>query len=580
MNDATPVKKGSAFLRQTLRRSRNAVVAAGVFTFAINLLMMAAALYSLQLFDRVLTSRSVSTLIYLTVLVVIAFGILAFIDFARGQVMTAVGTWFEERLGPRVFAGSVAGRGTATPGPEAAQPLRDVTQLRGFLAGPYLPPIFDAPWAPVMMLVLFLLHPLLGLVALIGAAVLVLLAIAGDALTRSAHERANVLGAEGLYDSEIAIRNADSIRAMGMMPSLVARWSDRAAMAMSYLRHANTRSNLLGAISRAVRQILQVAILATGAWLTLKGELTSGGLVAATILVGRALAPVELAVGAWRHATAALQAYRRIGAFLETAELRSADARAMKPQGQITVENAIVVHPGKHEPTLRGVSFAVEPGECIAIVGPSGSGKTTLARVLVGAIKPSAGIVRFDGIDLANWDPADRGMNLGYLAQSVELFRGTISENIARLRITVPAQVLKAAEMARAHDFIQSLPRGYETPIGEGGLGLSGGQSQRIGLARALFGAPKFVVLDEPNAHLDQNGERGLMETLKDLKALGVGVAVVTHRAHLLERVDKILVMREGTIAMFGPRAEVLAQLRPPAPSQRMHVVQPGGTNG
>jgi PrtD family type I secretion system ABC transporter len=579
MSETAPVKKGSAFLRQTMRRCRQAFVAMMVFTFGINLLMLTASLYSLQLFDRVLSSRSVSTLIYLTALALFAFIILWFIEFARGQVAAAIGTWFEERLGPRVFAASVAGQTPVTPGPAAAQPLRDVTLLRNFYVGPHLFPIFDAPWAPVMMLVLFLLHPLLGIIAIVGAVLLGALALATDLATKTAQERANVLTGEGLYDSEVAVRNADSIRAMGLMSSLAQRWSERNALAMNYVRHAGTRANLLSSLSRAVRQILQVAILAAGAWLALKGELSSGALVASTILVARALAPVELAVGGWRHAVAARAAYKRLGQFLEVSEPRGADARALKPRGRISVEDVIMLHPGQREPTLRGISFALEPGESLAIRGPSGSGKTTLARVLVGAVKPSAGTVRFDGIDLSTWDPSDKGAQIGYVPQSVELFRGTIEENIARLRVTVPQAVLKAAELARAHDFIQALPRAYQTPIGEGGLGLSGGQSQRVGLARALFGGPKLVVMDEPNAHLDRQGERALMETIHELKKQGTTVIVITHRSNLLEHVDKVLLLHEGRIAMYGPRKEVLARIEE-SRLRQVQMAQQGGVRG
>jgi PrtD family type I secretion system ABC transporter len=322
-----------------------------------------------------------------------------------------------------------------------------------------------------------------------------------------------------------------------------------------------------------------VAILAAGAWLALKGELSSGALVASTILVARALAPVEMAVGGWRHAVAARAAYKRLGQFLEMSEPRGADARAMKPRGRVTVEDVIMLHPGQREPTLRGISFALEPGESLAIRGPSGSGKTTLARVLVGAVKPSAGTVRFDGIDLSTWDPSDKGAQIGYVPQSVELFRGTIEENIARLRVTVPQAVLKAAELARAHEFIQALPRAYQTPIGEGGLGLSGGQSQRVGLARALFGGPKLVVMDEPNAHLDRQGERALMETIHDLKKEGITVIVITHRSNLLEHVDKVLLLHEGRIAMYGPRKEVLARLEE-SRLRQVQMAQQGGVRG
>jgi len=580
MSKPKPVKKGAAFLRQALRRCRQALTAAIVFSFVINLLMLTASLYSLQLFDRVLTSRSIDTLLYLSLLALIAFGIQCLLDLTRSQVMTAIGTWIDERLGPSLYAGGVAGHAPVALGPAATQPLRDLGQLRNFLVGPHLSSFFDAPWAPVLLLLLFFLHTLIGAIALVGAIVLLGLAFLNEYWTKVANERAAALTAESIYDSDVAVRNADAIRAMGMMPALAERWNARNALAIGYVRHAALRGNVITSLSRTTRQVLQAAVLGVGAWLTLKNELTSGALIASTILVSRALAPVEMAIAASRQAIAARQSYRRIGTFLEASEVRGADATVMEPKGRIAVDNVIYVHPGQREPTLRGVSFALEPGESVAILGPSGSGKTTLMRLLVGALKPSAGAVRFDGIDMTAWDGNARGSFVGYLPQTVELFRGTVEENIARMRTTVPAMVVRAAEMARAHDFIHSLPRGYQTPIGDGGLGLSGGQTQRIGLARALFAKPLFVVLDEPNAHLDQQAEMALHETLREMKEKGMTAVIVTHRQNLLEFVDKLLILREGQVAAFGPRRDVLARLAAQSGVQRMQAVKPGAPHG
>jgi PrtD family type I secretion system ABC transporter len=575
-----PKRKGAAFLRQTLRRCRRALVATAVFSCFINILMLTASLYSLQLFDRVLTSRSISTLIYLTVIALVAFAVLWLLDLARAQVMSIAATWIEERMGPRLFAGAVAGHAPVNPGPATTQPLRDLALIRNFLGGPYLFPILDAPWAPVILVALFFLHPLLGSIAIVGTLVLLGLAIANDLLTRTAQERQAALTAESNYDCDVATRSVDSVRAMGLIGALTRAWKTRQALITGYTRHASFRANLIGSLSRVIRQVLQIFILAAGAWLTLSGEISPGALIASTILVARALAPVEQAIGSWRQVAAAREAHRRIGAFIENAETQSAPAKIMKPIGRVRAEEVIYLHPGTREPTLRGVTFSLEPGDFLAIVGPSGSGKTTLARLLVGALKPNAGAVRFDGIDITAWDPEDRGPQIGFLPQAVELFRGTIEENIARMREVPSAAVVKATELARAHELVQSLPNGYQTAIGEGGLGLSSGQRQRIGMARAIFGNPKFIVMDEPNAHLDQLGEAALAEAVTELKRRGTTLVIITHRTNLLELVDKVLILREGRVAAFGPRTEVLTRIAQHATAARAQPARPEGAHG
>jgi PrtD family type I secretion system ABC transporter len=580
MNRPEKGRTGAAFLRQTLRRSRAAILAAALFSLIVNLLMLTTSFYSLQVFDRVLTSRSIDTLLYLSLIAVIALLVLWVIDLARSQVMTAVGTWFDERISPRIISAAVAGFAPLAPGSTASQPLRDVTTIRSFLLGPHLLPIMDLPWAPLILLLLFLLHPLLGLIALGGACVLLALALIGDWTTRAALERAGTLSVEGAYDGDSLVRNVDAARAMGIGVAMANRWRTRNASAVAYARHAALRSNITTTLSKLIRQLLQLAMLGCGAWLALEGLITGGALIASSILVGRALAPVESAIAAWRLAIATRQAFRRLAAFLEGQEAQLPEARLHRPAGRLRVEEVFYAYPGQKEPALRGVSFALEPGEMLAVIGPSGSGKTTLARLLVGALRPGAGAVRIDNIDMAAWDPEDRGPRIGFLPQDLELFRGTVEENIARLREPAPALVADAAEAAHAHETIQSLANGYQTMIGEGGHGLSGGQAQMIGLARALYGAPNFVVLDEPGAHFDQQAEAALGATLEELKRRKVTVVVITHRPFVLQYVDKILMLRDGRSALYGPRNEVLQRLQQQAAAARRPSKPPEAAHG
>jgi PrtD family type I secretion system ABC transporter len=569
MNRPPKGRTGAAFLRQTMRRSRAAFIAAALFSLLVNLLMLTTSFYSLQVFDRVLTSRSTDTLFYLSLIAVIALLVLWIIDLARSQIMTAIGTWVEERLAPRIVTAAVAGFAPLAPGSSASQPLRDVTTIRNFLLGPHLLPVMDLPWAPLILLLLFALHPLLGIIALGGAALLLVLAITGDLATRAALERAGTLTVEGAYDGDALVRNVDAVRAMGIAPAMALRWRMRNAMAIGFSRHAALRSNITATLSKLIRQLLQLGVMGTGAWLALEGAVSAGALIASTILVGRALAPVESAIAAWRQAIAARQAFRRIGAFLEGQEASLPEAKLHRPAGRIRVEEAFYAYPGQKEPALRGVSLALEPGEMLAVIGPSGSGKTTLARLLVGALRPGAGVVRIDNIDMAAWDPEDRGPRIGFLPQDVELFRATVEENIARLREPAPALVADAAEAAQAHETIQALANGYQTMIGEGGHGLSGGQAQKIGLARALYGGPNFIVLDEPSSHFDQQAEAALAATLEELKKRKVTVVVITHRPFVLQHADKILMLRDGRAALYGPRAEVLQRLQQQAAAAR-----------
>lgn len=543
-----------------LRNCRAGLLAAVFFSFAINLLLLAGPLYMLQVFDRVLRSRSVETLLYLTLVAAFAFLILWGLDIVRGRIMVSLGTWLDRRIGGDVLSSTLrAGLNARTP---TIQPIRDIAVLRNFLTGPGVFPILDAPWTPVFLVVVFLLHPILGWIGLAGALLLFALAYLNDRATRGALARAGRSSGHALDEAQAAVRNADVISAMGMMPNVVSRWASTIGRSLGEQARASRISGIITATSKSVRQLLQIGLLGTGAWLVLGNELTPGGMIASSILIGRALSPVEQAIGSWRSATGAYSAYRRIGQLLAGVSLAARAEPLPAPKGALRAEGISFAYPGEKEPFLRAISFDLGAGECLGLVGPTASGKTTLARILVGNLKPQIGHARLDGIDLAEWDARDRGQYVGYLPQDVELFSGTVRENISRLGEGDGDAVYAAARLAGVHEDILSLPKGYDTEIGSEGTALSGGQRQRLALARAVYGAPKLVVLDEPNSNLDAMGERALLKALSNLKQQGCTVVIIAHRPGALRGVDKILVLRKGSIETFGPRDEVLALLQ------------------
>lgn len=553
-------RHGSAsILGLALRRCRRGLLAVVIFSFAVNLLMLTAPLYMLQVFDRVLTSRSIDTLLFLTLVAGIAFLTMWALEIARGRLMIGIGTWLDRQVsGPALESSVLAALGRRSA---STQAVRDVGILRTFLTGPAVFPIMDAPWTPLFIAVVFLLHPLLGWIGIGGAIVLFAFALANDRLTRRPLDRAGQASGRALGEAEAAARNADVVEAMGMRAAIVDRWHAVFDHALADQARASRRSVLITATSKMLRQALQVGVLGVGAWLVLGNELTPGGMIAASILVARALAPVEQAIGSWRTAVGARSAYRRLGEHLQTHMLPGPAMALPAPKGALKVEGVSYAHPGEKEPLLRGIGFALEPGESLGMVGPTAAGKTTLARLLVGNLRPQLGHVRLDGADVAVWNPADRGRHIGYLPQDVELFNGTVRDNIARLGEAEPDQVVEAAQLAGAHEMILTLPQGYESEIGLGGMALSGGQRQRIALARAAYGDPKLVVLDEPNANLDQVGESALLSALNAFKQRGASVVIIAHRPTVLSSVDKILVLRDGQVHLFGPRDEVLKTL-------------------
>ena len=558
--------RSNPVLKKALSACRGGFVAVVVFSLFINVLMLTAPLYMLQIFDRVIASRSEDTLLYLTLIAGVALLTLAALEITRSRIMVGLSSWLDKRLSGTVLEGSI-GMSVAAAGEPSIQGLRDLSTFRTFLAGSGMFPILDAPWTPIFIAVIFLMHPVLGWLALGGAIVLFCLALANEVTTRDLLRRSGGASITSLRQAESAVRNAHVIEAMGMMPNLVKRWHSKNAEMLDFQVRASTRAGAITATSKFIRQGLQVGVLGCGAWLALGGEITAGMMIAASILMSRALAPVEQAIGSWKSAIAAREAYRRVRDQLGATPVRGAETALPRPEGRLTVEGLTYFHPGAAEATLQGVSFRLEPGEMLGLIGPTAAGKTTLAALLVGIAKPRVGHVRLDGADMADWAGEDLGRHIGYLPQDIELFAGTVRDNIARMGEADPESIVSAAQLAGVHEMILQLPNAYETEIGEAGAALSGGQRQRIGLARSVFGHPRFVVLDEPNASLDAAGEEALINAIVTLKQRGTTLVVIAHRPSILRHVDKALVLRAGTVEAFGPPSEVLPTVTRPQPA-------------
>src|SRR3954465_7179181 len=555
-------------LTVTLSRCRRPLLWVAAFSLVINILMLTSSLYMMQVYDRVIGSGSLGTLLFLTLAAAGALGLMAGLDFIRSRVLSGLGEWIERRLGDapleRSLEGVLAGRN------ERTHALRDLGTLRGFFSGG-ITFLFDAPWVPVYIAVIYLLHPNLGHTAVAAAIVLFTLALANSALTAKPLSAANNAGRRAMRTADAALRNAEAVEAMNLMPGIIRRGEkDQSSMLENQASVARTGAMLLDT-TKFIRQMVQISILALGAWLVVKHELTGGSMIAGSIILSRALQPVEQAISGWKQVSNARAARKRLKEFFSRPERRPAGLSLPAPTGRLIVDNLVFKHANGVKPILKGISFDARPGEAVAVIGPSAAGKSTLARMLVGLHPSTAGTVRLDGAEIFTWRRDEIGGYLGYLPQDVELFSGTVAENIARLREPDPSVVVAAAQLADCHDMILHLPKGYDTEIGEGGAMLSGGQRQRIGLARALYGNPKLVILDEPNASLDIEGDDALNQAIATMKRNGTTVVVIGHRPSTLSQVERILVMRDGRVSMFGPRAEVIDRLK----RQRVQPIPP-----
>ncbi|MBC5764734.1 type I secretion system permease/ATPase [Ramlibacter albus] len=553
-------------LGQTLWVFRREFIIVGVLSAIVNVLMLAPTLYMMQVYDRVLVSYSEVTLMAVSLITLFLFGVLAFSERIRSQVLVGAGMRLDERLGTRVFNASFEsylGQATASP----SRAFNDLIEIRQFLTGIGIFALFDAPWAPVYIAVTFVMHPLLGITCLVFAVFQGLLAWYGHRNSQEPTEAAVKANQQSQAYLQSKLRNAEVLESMGMIPNLAARWRKLHAGALETTAHSQDRAHRINAISKFLRYSQQSLALGAGALLVIDGQLSPGGMIAANVLMTRALAPIDMLVSTWRGFVSARGAYLRLESLLNEYPEQDPGLKRVAPSGAVALRDVFATAPHRAEPILKNVSLDLPAGTVVGIVGPSGSGKSTLARTMVGIWPNVSGEVLLDGLPVAGWDRVQLGPHIGYLPQDVELFDGTIAENIARFGQLDSDKVIEAARAAGLHEMILRFPKGYDMPIGEAGGLLSGGQRQRIGLARAIYGTPALVVLDEPNANLDEAGEAALARAVQELKAKGRTVVLVTHRPSALAACDRIVMLRNGEVAMQGPREEVLAALRPPAPA-------------
>jgi PrtD family type I secretion system ABC transporter len=566
-------------LKQTMAGCRRSFLHVGLFSMFINILALTVPLYMLQIFDRVLASESRETLLYLSLIALGALLTLGLLELVRARILVRVSSWIEQHLAPEAFERSIAA--TLHAKPYRTEALRDLGQLRSFFSASGIFALFDAPWVPIFLFAVFLLHPVIGVIAAAGALLLFLFAVLNELVIRTPWRAANQAAIRSMQGAEATARNAEAIDAMGMMPAVVARWLATNREVLQHQAVASDRAGTFVALSKFWRLAVQIAVLGAGAFLAVGHELTAGGMIAGSILTSRALAPVDHSIGTWKNVVAARAAYVRLRTMFQSIAPRVRSMPLPPPHGHVIAERLTFAYPGSDASALQGITFETLPGEALAVVGPSAAGKSTLARLLVGVWPPSSGVVRLDGADVSRWDRADFGRYVGYLPQDVELFAGTVRDNIARMGTLPPDAVVNAARMAGVHDMILRLPMGYETEIGEGGAVLSGGQRQRIALARALLGRPRLLVLDEPHSNLDSEGDLALCDAIQAVKDDGGAVVIIAHRPSLLEHVDKILVLRVGQVHAYGGSSEItklFARARAVAkPDQALAVGEPPG---
>ena len=560
-------------LQRALAACRGSFLTTAFFSLFVNLLMLVPAIYMLAIYDRVLMSGSESTLMMLTVITVFLFLVLGGLEWIRSRILVATSARLDEHLGERVFNAIFAQSLTSSGAVSTAQPLNDLLQIRQFLTGQGLLAFFDVPWIPIYVGLMFLFHASFGAVAVLSILLLAGLAIWNELATRTDLADANRELIEATQFTQRNLRNAEVIEAMGMLPRLRSRWQAKQFRVLALQSQASIKAGLINAFARTYRLAIQSLVLGLGAYLAIRKDISPGLVISGSILLGRALAPLDQMIAGWRGFLGAREAYQRLDTLLRTTPERSSRMSLPLLRGQVKLEDLVIAVPGRSAPILNGITLTIEPGTTVALIGPSAAGKSTLARAILGLHSPVRGRLCLDGADVHNWDRTQLGQYVGYLPQDVELLDGTVAENIARFGKVESDRVVEAAQWAGIHEMVLTLPQAYDTPLIGGSVALSAGQQQRIGIARAIYGRPRVVVLDEPNANLDMAGEAALMTTIQQLQRDGCTVVVVTHRTNVLQVAQKIAMIVGGKLALYGPREEVLAAIAQPAqpavPSRR-----------
>ncbi len=577
---APNLQQGTAELAAARRQSRGLILSAGIFSVFVNLLMLTGPMFMLQVYDRVLGSRSEETLLALVLLMVFLYGMMGILDYARGRVMGRVALRLRAALDGRVF-GAVMRRSAVlqdtAPGARSGS-LRDLDSVQRLVSSPVLLALFDLPWTPIFLLGIFVFHPWLGMLAVVGGAVLILITVINQLVTRTPGRAALGLTQEADRIAEQIRVEAETVKSLGMQGAAFARWEAMRLKALRATTSAGDRTGLFSAATKTIRLLLQSGMLGLGAYLVLQGQVTAGAIIASSILLGRALAPIEMAVGQWELVQQGTNGWKALAALLTQVGEEPKRTQLPRPAAKLDAEGLMIVPPGEKMAALRMMSFAMEPGQAMGVIGPSGAGKSSLARAICGVWRPSAGRMRLDGISLDQYDPDVLGRLIGYLPQRVSLFDGTIAENIARLDPDADdAAIVEAAKRAAAHEMIVAFPDGYDTRVTANGGRLSGGQIQRIGLARALYGDPVMLVLDEPNSNLDNTGSEALNEAIRTFKAEGKSVIIMAHRPAAIQECDLLLVIENGARRAFGPRDQVLKETV--ANHKQLRRAAPGGVS-
>ena len=555
------IKQGRAELRKARGESRGLYWFAAVFSFFANLLMLTGPLYMLQVYDRVLSSRSEATLVALSVLVVFLYSVMGILDYSRGRVMARVGARFQTRLDARVFS-AVLRKSAVSPASKPSTGLRDLESIQRFMTSPVLIALFDLPWTPIFLFGIWLFHPVLGMVAIAGGLVLILVTYINQLMTRTSQAKATMATVKSEILAEQVRGEAELVKSLGMHGASFERWQIARG---DSLKEGISTADVGGSfttLTKALRLILQSAMLGIGAYYVLQGQMTPGAMIAGSILLGRALAPIESAMGQWPMVQRAIEGWDNLAELLGDVPPEQEKTPLPKPRAILEAERMTIVPPGEKQPALSGVTFKLSPGQACGVIGPSGAGKSTLARALTGVWRPVNGSVRLDGAALDNYEADVLGSHIGYLPQRVQLFEGTIAENIARMSLNPnPDAIHKAAKMAGAYDMILELPEGFDTQIQVNGGRLSGGQVQRIGLARAMYGDPVILILDEPNSNLDNEGNVALNNAIKRFKAEGKAILIMAHRPAAIQECDLLLMIENGGLKAFGPKDKVLQEV-------------------